>query len=440
MHRSFALLALVVSTLVSVMVRGEEPPPQGAFWQWKAKLASSDPAERQRAIVVLTELLPDQSAAVPYLVAALDDPIVAVREIAQEALSALGEDALPGLIACLEPGDSEIRVRAMEIIQKYGPAAEGAVGTLTGLLDDEHPAVRKASAATLAAIGEASAPAAERLNALLHDDDEEVRGAALLALARIDGFLPGAIGDLEELAARDRPPPASSDGDRRLADERAIAAAAALVLLRPDVESFRLLDRKIALLPVAMRRAMVVALVRARMLQEWESGVTSLPAAIAVRAWNAALDADDPQLRRVALFAASYNADSSDDHPMMPVLELASPDALTRRESLLRLASVGDAARDAAPRVIPFLADESVTVRWAAARALGSIDDGSDDVLRALAEATAADNVTVRCEAVKALARIGVRNDVVDAAIEAALEDENPSVRATAEWAQRQMR
>ena len=260
----FALVPLAAVCCPAGSLRGEEPPPSGAFAQWQAKIASADAGERQRAIVVLTELLPDQAAAVPYLAEALGDSDHSVRRSAAVALIEAGPDALPDLIDCLESPDAEVRLRAAEIIRAFafnaatavdslvvllddedpavreaaaatlqaigpaalpaliaalrspgvevrlraaevirpfGPKSAAAVEPLVALLDDEDADVRQASSATLEAIGESAAPAADRLNALLYDDDADVRRAALFALGRTDGFTSEALPALEEYVA-----------------------------------------------------------------------------------------------------------------------------------------------------------------------------------------------------------------------------------------------
>jgi HEAT repeat protein len=134
-------------------------------------LASPDPADRIRAARELTDAgATDPALAVPPLIAALDDPDMAVRIAIIEALGAIGGEAARGGSA--------------------GDAVQAAWAGLFRPLTDREPAVRAAAIVALMRItvsAGVSVPidrqaAVDAIAAGLRDGDDRVRLAALLAL------------------------------------------------------------------------------------------------------------------------------------------------------------------------------------------------------------------------------------------------------------------
>lgn len=81
--------------------------------------------------------------------------------------------------------DEPTRLRAIDAIAEFGPAAAGAVPMLTKFLENPSPATRAHAAYALGRIGEASKVAAPGLAKALTDPDRSVRRAALAALKTI---------------------------------------------------------------------------------------------------------------------------------------------------------------------------------------------------------------------------------------------------------------
>lgn len=109
-------------------------------------------------------------AAVPQLLAALNDTDKYVRHNAVNTIMLLTPDAsnkagaeaamLPTLVQMLRDSDPRLRRSGAEVLAKLGKVAEPAVPTLLAVLDDPDPATRKLAAKALKAIStEAAAKA-----------------------------------------------------------------------------------------------------------------------------------------------------------------------------------------------------------------------------------------------------------------------------------------
>lgn len=196
-----ALLAFL-SLAVAALGPGEEP--EGLLRQFERKLQSPDPAQRQRAIDVLADLLPPADAATA-LVARLADDHPDVRASASAALVGLGLDAQPALVAALESDDGALRLGAARTLGRLGTEAVGIAEPLAGRLADADPLVRAAALDALAGLGQQATPHAEAIAARLLDENLEVQSAAVAALTRLDLHPPAALPALKQLveAARD---------------------------------------------------------------------------------------------------------------------------------------------------------------------------------------------------------------------------------------------
>ncbi|HLZ06571.1 MAG TPA: HEAT repeat domain-containing protein [Bradyrhizobium sp.] len=166
------------------------------------------------------------AAAVPELVAALDNPNTFVRRGAARglvlAVAPKPEQAVPALTKRLDDPDAFVREYALEALARYGDGARSAVDGIVPLLNDKQAAVRKAAATTLWAIGPHAVAGVSGLKTTLRDSDPEVRQESADAL--------GAIGDpsaVKALTAALRDPDTSV----------AVAAAKALAAIGAPAES-----------------------------------------------------------------------------------------------------------------------------------------------------------------------------------------------------------
>jgi HEAT repeat protein len=161
--------------------------------------------------------------AVGPLATALRDPQAEVREVAAQALGAIGSDAagaVPGLVLTLQDRSALVRWSAAEALGKIGAPAgvkplvaalkdrervlsyqaalalgrigKPAVPELRAALAHKSPLVRRHAALALGKVGPGAAPAIAPLVAALNDDDQVVRYESSQALARFGprAFLP----------------------------------------------------------------------------------------------------------------------------------------------------------------------------------------------------------------------------------------------------------
>ena len=81
------------------------------------------------------------------------------QDAAADALGRIGPSAVPALIEGLRSADSDVRLKACEVLARMGSGAKDAVPDLMPLLDDPDERIRKAAARTLGRIGPEAAPA-----------------------------------------------------------------------------------------------------------------------------------------------------------------------------------------------------------------------------------------------------------------------------------------
>jgi HEAT repeat protein len=121
-------------------------------------------------------------AAIPALVAALQDCTLDVPYAAQKALAKFGKAAVEPLVAALKHEDYKVRISAAEALaQLENPLA---VEPLIAALQDSHKEVRRAAINGLAKSGDPRA--VEPVAALLRDPEALVRGVAAIQLTKFD--------------------------------------------------------------------------------------------------------------------------------------------------------------------------------------------------------------------------------------------------------------
>lgn len=91
------------------------------------------------------------------------------QQVAADALSRIGQPAVPQLIETLSNPDPQIRRATLSVLSRMGPDAKDAVPTLIQLLDDEDAEVRRSAAKTLGRIGPEAAQAVPALVRSLTD-------------------------------------------------------------------------------------------------------------------------------------------------------------------------------------------------------------------------------------------------------------------------------
>jgi HEAT repeat protein len=122
--------------------------------QLMAALASPDWIVRMHAAKALGRIR--DPGAIGALVPRLQDSVKAVREEASAALAAIGEAALPSLLAALTDSEWLVRLHAVEALGKTG-STEAVMPLLSALFNDQDRAVREDVVRALGRIGDARA-------------------------------------------------------------------------------------------------------------------------------------------------------------------------------------------------------------------------------------------------------------------------------------------
>ena len=121
---------------------------------------------------------------------------------AAQALSAIGSQAVSGLIDTLADEHWWVRAMAVDVLTKIGQVAGDAVPALMERANDEHWWVRRNAVEALGTIGSCSLDATPLLSESLRDEDYRVRRNAALTLAKLgqptDDAIPALVEMLED--------------------------------------------------------------------------------------------------------------------------------------------------------------------------------------------------------------------------------------------------
>jgi HEAT repeat protein len=156
-----------------------------------------DPVERRRR-ALYHELRQLGSDALPALTRGLEDHDVQLRRNVALALNVLAGDwfdrpqermdiraALPALIAALQDADGSVRAWSARAIGEIGPDAAQAVPALVRLLGNADEASRNSACIALSGIGSAAKAALPALENALVDPSADVRRFAQRAIEKI---------------------------------------------------------------------------------------------------------------------------------------------------------------------------------------------------------------------------------------------------------------
>lgn len=383
-------------------------------------IKDGEPQVRIAAAEALATLGQKDDAAVAALVPATFDPQPEVGRAARDAIQALGDGAINGLVRALGGAHAPSVIGALELLRTLGKAA---VAALTSALGDSSEAMRLNAVRGLGALGPVAGDAAVKsLDALcVTDGSDRVRRAAVAARARIaraeapsmtrdavaygvEGFETAAI----TLAAFTKAAK-SLDGERLLAalsDGRAVVRANAALGLAALGKHSHGAVRAISVLlrdgEPPVRQAAAESL-----------GALAHAPEISVPALARALRAGPDGLRPVLLGAI----DAFGDAAVEPLLTLLSdPEDAA-------LATLGRVGQHAPKRLIEPLTQsvaraESPRVRENAIALLGALGPAAASAESVLLAAMADTDTALRCRAIRALGRSAKPSKALLAALE----------------------
>jgi HEAT repeat protein len=153
------------------------------------------------AIDALDMMGSEAAPAIPALVRALCDMNRFVRWAAARTLGHLApreaDMVVPGLVALLKDPDTDVRVAAAVALERFGPAARGAVSALGQAAGQGDSEVRIAAIKALMAIGREAAPAVPEIaRGLEQDNNIRLRKQAADALGQFGPLAESAIPEL----------------------------------------------------------------------------------------------------------------------------------------------------------------------------------------------------------------------------------------------------
>lgn len=453
-------------------------PPATEFAMDLVKAAGDpDPHVRREAVMALYYTRAEPKVAIPVLSKSLEDSDPAIRVAALDALTSIGDAAVPTLTGALEK--PALRYWAALALGELGDKAKPAVAALTAALKDDQPVTRREVLVALARIGPDASAAVPAIIPLLDDKDKAVAHAAAFALGRMGPAAAGAAAALrkgqepseEELMrtvstwalAHVEPDNKElrADAIKRLtsalqAENPRVQSAAlkALVELEPDPAKLvpvlsgvlcqgekQLVDEAFAAV-AAMGDAATPALIEALKSPEACLRATALlaqlgpKASVAAPALAAALGDPNPEVRREALFAlASMGPEAA---PALAAITTAldDPEMHVRAIAAYALGSIGEGAKGAIPKLRTELQSSDPVVRVAAAWALvhisSDVNQVASELLPVLTEGLKNNVIAVRRGSAEALGHLGKGARGAEGALKVAARDEDETVRKAA--------
>jgi HEAT repeat protein len=137
-------------TLLRAGPPGEDALRDKGIAALREGLTDKDPAVREHTAHTLGLLGPAAKPAAAAVQKLCGDPDERVREVAFDAVAAIGSPDVPALAALLNSDDPAVRRRAAEAVGQLTDAPAGAVGSFTRALLSDDEAVRLAAASGLA--------------------------------------------------------------------------------------------------------------------------------------------------------------------------------------------------------------------------------------------------------------------------------------------------
>lgn len=417
-----------------------------------------------------------QEAALPFLIATLEEGDARAREIGAGLLGWLekaARPALPRLIRSLDDPCDRVRIAAAGALERMGRSAKAAIVPIIPLLKSPNVKVRRAAIEAMAEICTEPDELSPAVYDLTADRDPEVYWKAAKLIHELSlkdtSFVPTLVKDLQSQrvgirrialttfhgmglrarAAAARLAPLLKDGDRELRE----AAAFEIFRLGPWAEAAvpelieaidDAIDDSNSIIGIAaietlgalgprIAKGALPALIRS-LKNPWLAvhaldalgglGSEALPAVPAV---FEALE--DSALRYAALEALLGMGPGLLPH-LREALSHPHPNVRWAAAKALAQGAFGPEARDEIPRLAALLHDPSLEVRAAAAQALGRLGKGSAEAVQALREALEDAAPRARLAAAAALLELGAASGGIAPALAPLLDHERFGPRA----------
>ena len=391
--------------------------------------------QREQLPQVLATIGP---AAIPHLIAHLNDPSEYVRAVAVSTLGRLrAANAFPQMAQLANDPSDLVRLSLAEAFGEVGvPAPTNAkrtrsrrgvwrlfsrrarsvsdidpiaiaVPNLMAALADSAATVRAQAATSLGRLGSSSEAAISDLIASLADPDETVRGRAAEAL--------GAVGatDLKTVPALAAllvdPSPAIREAAARALGGLKGAATSAVEMLVPLLH-----DRDETVRKVAADAVGRIGVLPGSATDTLTEGLESKDNVVRARTAEALGDIGGA----AADVASALVEAAGDDNDRV------------RAKAIEALGKIGESAADVAvPRLVRALKDPDNWVSALAAEALGEMGAGADEAIPALVRSLTHANLQVRVNAAEALGKLGPNAAAAVPALERAAKDLDGGVR-----------
>ncbi|HMF17130.1 MAG TPA: HEAT repeat domain-containing protein, partial [Gemmataceae bacterium] len=371
-------------------------------------LADKNDSIRRKAAYTLGRIAPKPEKVVGELIKALGDKNEDVRQAAVEAVSKMGQPAVPALIEALENTDHVVRNHAAQALGEIGADAKAAIPGLKKLMLAEDAAEKGTLNLAADALGKIGKDAIGALNDALKDNRENVRVVSLAALGRVGAPAVPALVD--------------ALGDKRV-DVRRMAAQ----VLMP----MRISDKMVVLgLTFALKDQDDQVRNSSYNALQW-LGVGAKPAAPHLQKF---LSDPNFQTRNFA-FHLLRNMGENPAEGMLKALAGKDETIKINTASVMLLNNVEAAA--ALPVLLEALSNKNATLRMQAAHALAQTRRETEKVLPILVEGLKNKDVSVRQQAVQALASMGNLAKEAAPALIDALRDQDINLRQQAVYALR---
>jgi HEAT repeat protein len=369
-------------------------------------LGDAEELVRAEAARVLGWLGPRAAEALRPLVRALREEGKVGAE-AQGALARLGAPAVPALRALLRDPDVPVRLAALGVLRRMGPAADAAVPDLIDCLDDEETALDALVA--LAWMGERAVPAL--VAGLEARRPGPVRRKAMWGLCRL---APASRRAVPEMLA------GLTDADVQVWAATALgecplerSAAAPLLAACQAADSQVRSAALVALAGATTVEERLPVLIRALLDEDYDVQICaareiSRVGRQALPALPGLLEAlQAPRLRGNDAFAEVLGSFGAAAVPPLCHLAGTHAESKVRARALGALAAVGPEARPALPLLLGALKDDDRAIRAQAARVLAALGPESRAALPALIEQFRESSSALLDAAYEALEAIG---------------------------------